>query len=199
MKKLSFLFILVIFLVTGCTHKVYLALKPDYSQQIFAPNALSEITPGIKFVRGDFEDRRDNQYTYATFRQQIHTYELYASRPIADAVFDGLAIMLEKSGHSMSDDGDGQIRVNLQLLASSAERVTGFVTVGANASIQIKLDFIDTGSGNSVYSQIYNGKDERAQGLVGLMDMVKKSVDASIANCVTEVSRDRSLAQALKK
>ena len=198
MKKLFALFFIVI-LIAGCTHKVYLSLMPDYDKELVTSNVLSAVTPSVKFVKGDFEDIRADVSKYATFKQQIHTFNLFAERPVEEAIFEGIAVMLKKSGHSWLDSGDGQITVNLQLMSSTASRNAGFVMVGATSSIQIKLDFKETDSGLLLYSNIYNGTDERSQAMVGFLDMVKKSIDASIINFVNDVANDESLAQSLRK
>ena len=197
MKKLLPLFLIII--LAGCTHKVYLPLMPDYDTEVEASNELTALTPSLKFCQGDFVDKRSNVSMYATFKQQVHTYNLYAERPIEEAIFDGLAVMLDKSGHSWSDSGEGQIKVNLQLLTSTASRNAGFVSVGATSSVQVKLDFVNNDSGDLIYSQIYNGTDDRSQAMIGLIDMVKKSIDASIVDCINNVANDESLAQALNK
>lgn len=198
MKKLSPL-LLIIILFTGCTHIVNVPLIPDYEMYIVSSIELASIDPSLKFIKGDFDDKRADVSMYATFKQQVHTYNLFTERPVEEAIYDGLAVMLKKAGHSWSDIGDGQIKVNLQLLSTAASRNAGMISVGAISSIQIKLDFVNNNSGNLIYSQIYNGSDDRSQAMIGLMDMVKKSVEASIIDCINNVANDILLVQALKK
>lgn len=197
MKKLLPFFLII--LLAGCTHKVYLSLMPDYDSEVVASNELTDISPAIKFVKGDFEDKRAAVSMYASFKQDVHTFNLFAERPVEEAIFDGLAVMIDKSGQSWSESGEGQVKINMQLLSTTATRNAGFVSVGASSAIQIKLDFLNNSTGALLYSQIYNGTDDRSQAMVGLMDMVKKSIDASIINCINQVAGDKNLSTALKK
>ncbi|NQU54332.1 MAG: hypothetical protein HQ522_17535 [Bacteroidetes bacterium] len=188
-----------IVLLTGCTHKVYLPLIPDYEMEVNSSDILKSIEPSMQFVKGSFEDKRSDITLFATFKQQVHTYNLFAERPVEDAIYDGIAVMFDKNGHSWSDSETGQIKINLKLLSATAARTTGMIKVGANSSIQINLEFVDNKSGNLIYSQEYNGTDERSQVMIGLMDMVKKSIDASIINCINNVANDKLLAESLTK
>jgi hypothetical protein len=51
----------------------------------------------------------------------------------------------------------------------------------------------------TLFSEIYNGKDERERAMVGTMSMVEESMDAAIVNCINAVGKDSDLAKALKK
>ena len=74
-----------------------------------------------------------------------------------------------------------------------------FKNLYENAPEKLKLDFLDAGSGDLIYSREYQGKDERSKAMIGPMDMVKESIDASIVNCIKDVASDKALAQALNK
>jgi uncharacterized lipoprotein YajG len=198
MKKFKVTMVIVLLLVLGnCTHKVTLDLQPNFSAKLEKQNALT-IQPAIKFFKGNFQDKRTDISKLATFKQQVHTYNLFAGRPIEDAIFEGLQQLFTGSGHEWGNDTTPEVRVNLQLLNVQASRNAGFVKVTAASSIQIKLDFVDA-EGKVIYSEVYNGKDDRGQALVGFMNMVKKSVDDSIINCINNVGKDEDLARALKK
>lgn len=198
-NKLVIIPIILVLFFAGCTQKVFVPLTPDYTTGITSTIELASIDTPLQFIKGNFDDKRSDTSMYATFKQQAYTFQLFAERPVEEVIYNGLAVMLKKAGHSWSDGETGQIKVNLQLLSTAASRNAGMVMVGATSSIQIKLDFIDNNSNNLVYSQIYNGNDERSQALIGLMDMVKKSVDASIIDCINNVASDKLLTQALIK
>ncbi len=198
-NKLVILSVIMVLFFAGCTQKVFVPLTPDYNTGLTYAVELASVDPALQFIKGDFNDMRPNTSLYATFKQQAYTFQLIAERPIDEVIFNGLAVMLRKTGHVWSDYGTGQIKVNLQLLSTTASRHSGMVMVGATSGIQIKLDFVDNNSDKLIYSQIYSGDDERSQAMIGPMDMVKKSVDASIINCINNVANDNFLAQALKK
>ena len=198
-NKLVIIPVIMVLFFVGCTQTVLVPLTPYYPTGIFSATELASFDTPLQFIKGDFEDKRADASMYATFKQQAYTYQLFTERPVEEVIYNGLAVMLKQAGHSWSDDEAGQIKVNLQLLSTTASRNAGMVMVGATSSIQIKLDIIDNNSSNLVYSQIYNGNDERSQAMIGLMDMVKESVDASIINCIYNVSNDTLLTQALKK
>jgi len=195
--KLVIIPVILILFITGCTHTTRVLLTPDYPAGIFSAAELASLDKSVQFIKGDFEDKRADTSVYATFTQQIHTYQLIALMPVEDAIYHGISVMLKQAGHSLSDNNEGQIKINLQLLSSRASRNAGLVSVGATSSIQIKLDFIDSISDKLIYSQIYNGNDERSQAMIGLMDMVEKSIDASIIDCIYNVANDKLLTQAL--
>ncbi|MFB0517219.1 MAG: hypothetical protein ACETWG_11545 [Candidatus Neomarinimicrobiota bacterium] len=199
MKRNFFLSILVFIMIAGCMHTVYVPLLPDFDANIYGLNKLANVQPAVKFSQGDFADKSSDIGLLATFKQGIHTYNLYEERPIDEALFEGLNVLLTSSGHEWVGTGEGEIKVDLQLLSVQASRYAGLINVGANSSIQIKLDFIDPSTNDVIYTQIYNGTDERAQALVGLMDLVKKSIDASIINCINSVGDDDNLAQKLSQ
>ena len=90
------------------------------------------------------------------------------------------------------------MKVNLEFISIQAARNAGFINVGASSMIQIRLDFVEAATDQAIYSQVYSGQDERSQALIGLMDMVRASVDDSMINCFQSVGDDEGLARALE-
>ncbi len=199
MKRNVFILLSILLLVVGCSHTVNLALRPSFQENLSPGNELSSIQPAIKFSQGEFTDKRADIGKLASFKQGVHTFNLYDERPIDEALYEGLQVMMTASGHEWLGEETGQVKIDMQFLGFQASRNAGFIKVGASSNIQIKLDFIDTKTDEVIYSQVYNGTDERDQALIGLMDMVKKSIDASIINCISNVGEDADLARALKK
>lgn len=197
-RRTLFTGLLVILLLASCSHTVNVALRPDFNN-LYTENELSKVQPSMKFGEGAFTDKRADASKLATFKQGIHTYNLYGERPEDEALFEGLDALMTSSGHEWVGKETGDVKINIQLLSFQASRNAGFVKVGATSSIQIKLDFIDAQTDEMLYSQVYNGTDERDQALVGLMGMVKESIDASIIDCIQGVGDDADLARALKK
>jgi hypothetical protein len=195
--RLGKLAALAAFAVTaGCTHNVNVALAPDYGTGIIANNALAAVRPPQQFRRGQFADRRADTTRLASFKQGVHTYNMRAERRPQDALYDGVRALLVQSGHTWSDTGMAGVRVDLQLLSVEASRNAGLVRVGANSRIQIKLDFVSP-DGRVLHTDIYNGTDDRSQALIGLMGLVRASIDASLVNCLNAVGSDTRLAAAL--
>jgi hypothetical protein len=118
---------------------------------------------------------------------------------VADALYEGLNAAVTASGHKWSDPPYGDVKVNISFLSLQAARNAGFVMVGATSAIQIKVDFIDAKKSEPIYTNIYSGNDERNQAMIGLMGMVKDSIDASIIRCIQSIVDDADLAKALKK
>ncbi|NQU87881.1 MAG: hypothetical protein HQ541_19200, partial [Mariniphaga sp.] len=88
----------IIILITGCTHKVYLSLMPDYDMEVVSSNELTTVKPALKFIKGDFEDNRADVTMFSYFKQQVHTFNLFVERPVEEAIYDGIAVLLNKSG-----------------------------------------------------------------------------------------------------
>lgn len=183
--------------LAGCTHNVNVALTPDYSNGLPRDNVLAAVRPALSFSRGQFSDRRADTTRLAHFKQGAQTYNLVAERRPQDALFDGVRAVLTQAGHSWADTGKADVRVDMQLLGLEASRNAGLVQVGASSRVQVRLDFSGS-DGRLLRSEVYNGTDERRQALVGLMGMVRESIDASIINCMTNVARDAQLVVALR-
>ncbi len=191
--------VLAILVLTSCTHKVYVSLQPPYDVGLVTENALSSIQPAIKFFKGKFEDKRADISKLTSFKQEVHSFNLYGKRPVEDAIFEGLQKLVTGSGHEWTDSETAEVRIDLQLLNVQSRRNAGFVKVSASSSIQIKLDFVNPKTDEVVFSDVYNGTDDRGRAMIGLMDMVKKSIHAAIVNCINNVGKDSDLAKALKK
>jgi len=183
----------------GCVHNVNVALRPDYGAGIRSGQALAMVTPGAVFYRGEFSDKRPDPTKLASFQQGVHTYNLTEERPMADALFEGLKAEFAASKQRWSETATGDVKVNLTFLSMSAARNAGFVKVGASATIQMKADFVNAKTGDVIYSNVYSGNDARDQAMIGLMGLVKSSIDAAILRCVQSVGDDAALAKALAK
>lgn len=199
MKKNLFFLFLILIISAGCTHNVDVALRPDYGTKIISGEGLSRVTPQITFARGEFIDARPNPNVLAEFKQGMHTYYIREERPVDEAFYEGLEILVTSSGHYWDNRGEGDIKIDLEFKTCSASRATGFVTVSAQSSVEIFLEFVDTETGEVIYSDYYKGSDQRSQAMIGLIGMVKYSIDASIVRCVQNVGNDRSLAKVLKE
>lgn len=186
-------------IMTACTHTETFKLQPDYAAGLAKQNALSEVQPVVRFARGQFADKRADISKLATFKQGMHTFNVFAGRPVEDAVFEGLTKLVAACGHEWVEPASAGVRVDLQILSASTGRNAGFVSVGASSAIQIKLDFIDAKTSQSLYSEVYNGKDERERAMIGTMSMVEESMDAAIVDCVNAVGKDQDLAKALMR
>jgi len=185
----------------ACTHHVDVALRPEYQTALAPAAELATVTPPLAFVQGDFTDRRPDTTRLATFKQGMHTYNLFGERPIQDALFEGLHTLFTSAEQRWDEPGadPSDVRVNLELMNVQADRNAGVINVGATSSIQVKLDFLDAQDGQLIYSEVYNGTDKRTRALIGLMGMVRQSIDASIVNCLNAVGADAKLAAALRR
>lgn len=190
---------LTLLLFTHCTHTVNVALRPNYQADLIPDNELSTVEPSINFGKGQFSDKRADKSKLASFKQGVHTYNLYGERPFEEALYEGLRTLFVKSGHQWSDSTSGDVQVDLQLLSSHARRNAGFIKVGATSSIQVKLDFTDMAANDVIYTQVYNGMDERDRTLIGTMSLVEESINACINDCLNKVGIDKDLARALNK
>lgn len=184
-------------LTVQCSHKVNLALQPEYDESVLKESELSSV-PAMSFRKGSFADKRADPSKLGSFKQGMHTYNLYAERPIEDALFEGLQRLVGNAGHSWTDQDSADVQVDLQLLNVNAARNAGFVQVGAVSGVQIKLDVIDGRTGRLLHSDVYNGADGRSRTLIGTMGMVKESLDASLIDCINNVGKDAKLAAVLK-
>jgi hypothetical protein len=193
-RKISALALLMV--LAGCTHTVNMALRADFGAHLRGQNDLAGVSPSIIFSQGEFSDRRPTPQFLTTFSQGVHTYNLIEERPIEDALFQGLEALMVSSGHDWSEEG-GSVKVNLEFVSLQASRNAGFINVGASSMVQIRLEFVEADTDQAIYSETYVGQDERSQALIGLMDMVRSSVDQSMVNCIQSVGDDEALAQAL--
>lgn len=199
MRKTLFVLLLGLLLFVACTHTVNVPLTPDYQTNLYPDNELSKVKPAITFFAGEYADKTTDNTKLATFKQQVHTYNLYGQRPMDEAFFEGLAVLMTTSGHEFIESGEGDVKINLQFLSMQAERNAGMINVGATSSVQFKLDFIDPETDDIIYTNIYNGQDDRSQAMIGLMDMVNKSIHQSMINCIQSIGDDANLAKALQK
>ena len=199
MKKKLVLLVVMLSVLGACTHRVDVALRPDFKAKLQQGHELPKVTPALQFFKGDYADKRTDPTMLAQFKQPMHTYNLFEERPMADALYEGLGAAIGGSGHQWNEGKDGDVKVNATFVNLQAARNAGFIMVGATSSIQIKLDFIDAKTGDTLYTNIYSGNDKREQAMIGLMGMVKASIDASLVNCVQGVVDDAELAKALQK
>jgi len=198
-KRKPLLAVIALVLVSACTHRVAIALRPDFNAKLQRGHELPKMTPPLKFFRGNYTDKRQDPTLLATFKQGVNTYNLQEQRPMGDAIFEGLAAAITASGHQWNEAKDGDVRVDATFVNLQAARNAGFVMVGATTAIQVKLDFVDAKTGNLIFSNIYSGTDKREKAMLGLMGMVKDSVDASIVNCIQSVVDDAELTKSLLK
>lgn len=187
------------FICVGCSHTVKVGLRPNFDADLPKENQIVTVKPAASFVQGKFSDKRADTSKLTTFKQGIHTYNLYEERPLDAAFFEGLKALFTHAGHMWADSGAAEVRVDLQMLNFQASRNAGFLMVGASSSVQIKLDFVNAQTGNVIYAEIYSGVDKRDKAMLGLMGMVRKSIDAAIIDGVKNVGNDNALAAALKK
>lgn len=198
--RLTALYLTASLSLIACTHRAPMALTTPAPASLSSSNELTAIRPALSFRRGGFSDRRPDTTKLATFKQGVHTYNLDGERPIQDALFDGLGVLLTTAGHRwVGADSAADVRVDLQLMSIQAARNAGLVRVGATSSLQVKLDFVDERAGRLLYSDVYNGTDERSRAMIGLMGMVSESIDACIVNALNAVGKDAKLAAALQQ
>jgi len=190
--------ILALGALAACTHHVDVELRPDYPTGV-KESVLTSVRPAVSFARGGYADKRGDTTMLATFKQGVHTYNLFGQRPASDALFEGVQILVERAGHTWVPGDSGQVRIDLQLLGMEANRNAGLFEVGASSKVQIKLDFVDRATGRLIYSDVYNGADQRSKALIGGMGMVKASLDGSIINCINQVGADSRLVDALRQ
>ena len=199
MKKRIIILTAVLALLVSCTHRVDVALRPDFGTQIQSGHYLANIVPPMKFFMGEYRDKRPDPTMLATFKQQVHTYNLYEERPMADALLDGLKALVVASKQEWSGMPDGDVKIDLTFINLQAARNAGLISVGATSSMQIKADFVNAKTGELIYTNVYTGQDDRSQAMIGLMGMVKDSIDASIVRCIQSIGDDEALAKALAK
>lgn len=193
-----FLVLLSTLILANCTHIETVPLNPNFNAEVLANNALSNVNSKQSFSNGMFEDKRVDTSKLATFKQQMHTYHLEGERPIKDVIQEGIENLINKSGHNFTDSNNSRVIMNVNLLNIYAARNAGMFTVGADSSIQVKIDFIDSQTNDVFYSEVYNGADSRDNVMVGFMGMVFDSLDASIVNCITNIGKDKALAKKLQ-
>lgn len=185
-------------LAAGCAHTVKVPLRPAFDGGVAESAVLASIRPALVVQPGRFTDSRGDTSKLAMFKQGVHTFNLYGERPMGDVLFEGLAVVFSRAGHTLGGSAEPQLRVDITLLSVQAARNAGMVAVGASSAVQIKLDFEDVRAGRPVYSGIYNGTDKRSRAMVGTMGMVNASIDQSILNCLNEVGKDDRLATTLR-
>jgi len=199
MRRSVIFLLLILAVLAGCTHKVNVALRPDYDATLQPGNELSKVKPAIQFFKGEFADKRSDPSKLTGFKQAMHTYNLYEERPVEEAIFEGLEVLITTSGHQWSKTEEGEVKTNLQFINCQADLNTSLLSiVSATSGVQIKLDFVDAKTGDVIYTNIYSGNDERSL-FIGYIGMMKKSIDASIINCIQSVGDDADLARALMK
>ncbi len=188
----------VALLAFGCAHTVKVPLRPAFDTGVAESSALKSVQPPMRFRSGKFTDSRGDTTKLAMFQQQMHTYNLYGERPMSEVLFEGLGVLISRADHRWNEGAEPQVQVDVVLLSVQAARNAGMIAVGASSSVQVKLDFVDPRANRILYSGIYNGSDKRSQAMIGLMGMVRASIDQSILNCLNEAGKDEKLAEALR-
>ncbi len=193
--------LLSVLTLAGCTHSVNVDLQPRFDPGVSPDDVLATVQPPVTFVRGTFTDRSAGaeEERIAQFKQGIHTYNLFPERPVEEALFDAVQATLEESGQQWLAAGGGDVRVDLELLDLEASRHAGFINVGARSRVQLRAIFVDPETEREIYSNVYTGSDERQQALIGLMGMVRESLNTALGECARSMAGDEALAAAIAR
>lgn len=195
--------LLVLVVLSGCgPRELTTSLRPNYVDNIVYDNALSHIRHSIQFTKGRYTDSRNDTSKIITFRWRS-VYNIYAERPIDEAIFEGLKTLFSRSGHVWNESEDSKVRIDVVLLYIQAGIISdrpyaGIEGLTASSTMQVNFTFVKTNTEEVIYNKTYHGYDRRRQILFGTSNMVKTSIDSSFVHLINQVGMDTQLAESLK-
>ena len=197
MLKKAALYVIVTvcsFLMVGCGPKEYTVnLNPNaFSTLYVTDNAVSSVEPRVAFSRGDYVDSRENQEAFGTSKAFI----ILTDNEFSDAFYDGLRALFESSNQSWAGVGEGDIKVNVELLETQSELKTGFWVIRVLSRVLVKATFVDMKTDESIYQQTYEGYSDIVSP-AGHVSMFKMVVSKSIVDCINKIGSDQGLHDAL--
>lgn len=191
---LAMVSLLCLVIFSACAPRKYIVdLNPNaFKESYVKENALSSVTPKINFSQGEFTDSRADKTAFGRSKRYI----ILTENEFSTAFFDGLEEYFTSSGQNWSDVGSGDIKINVELLETQSEMITGFWVVNWTSTVITKLTFVDIGRNESIYQQTYTGKyDFRSP--VGHESIFKRSVNQAIVDCINKIGEDQALKNAL--
>jgi hypothetical protein len=180
--------------LVGCAPTKYVVnLNPNaFSGMYVTQNALSDIQPRISFTRGDYADARQNKEAFGVSR----AYLILTDNEFSGAFYDGLKTFLLTSSQSWAEPGQGDVKVNVELLQTQSEMKTGFWVIRVLSELSTKITFVDAKTGKELYNQTYKGYSDVVSP-VGHNSMFKMVVNKSIVDCINKIGADKQLHDAL--
>lgn len=198
MSKKTTILILVLctFLLSSCGARSYTVhLNPNAFQgNYIIANAISEITPIIKFSRGIYTDKRDDKKYFGTSKR----YNILTENEFSDAFYDGLEVFLSSSNQSWVNPEESYVRIDVELLETKSELIQGFWVIQFMSSLSTKIKFIDIETDKMIYQQTYDGFSN-IKTPVGHKSMFKSVINKSIVDCINKIGMDKELYKALIK
>ncbi len=198
LKNISTLIILMLslLLLTSCGAKRYTVnLNPNAFQGAYlTDNAISAITPPIKFSRGTYIDKRSSKEFFGSSK----AYIILTDNEFSDAFYDGLKAFLISSNHSWENIETLDIKIDVELLDTQSEFIMGMWVIQFNSSVSTKISFIDLKTDKTIYQQTYNGSS-LIRSPAGHESMFKAVVNKSIVDCINKIGMDKELYEALVK
>jgi hypothetical protein len=181
-------------LVVGCGPQKYTVnLNPNaFSGMYVTSNAVSEMQPPVAFSRGDYVDSRPNKEAFGVSKHYI----ILTDNEFRDAFYDGLKKFLESSKQSWADSGPGDVKMNVELLQTQSELLTGFWVLRFVSKLSTRITFVDAKTNREIYTATYDGYSDIVSP-VGHVSMFKMVVNKSIVDCINKIGQDKQLHDAL--
>jgi uncharacterized lipoprotein YajG len=199
LKKITMVMMsaLCLFLLSSCGGPInYIVnLNPNAFKDLYLTNnEISQITPQIKFSKGEFTDsRKDKKYFSISRSTNIN---ILTDNEFNDAFYDGLKEFFKTSSQSWADIGESDIKINVELLETQSELLTGFWIARYTSRVTTKITFIDMKNNKTIYQETYNGKSDLPTSF-GHISMFKMVVNKSIVDCINQIGADKKLHEAL--
>ncbi|MCK5345472.1 MAG: hypothetical protein KAR20_18815 [Candidatus Heimdallarchaeota archaeon] len=167
-----------------------------YSNRYTTNNIIStKPPPSITFSEGDYIDKRKNKEYFGLSRGG---HIISTDNDFKEAFYDGLKIFIQSSNQSWADNGEGDIKIDVELLETNSDIIKGFWAGRHTSSVSIKTKFIDLKNNTTIYQKIYEGSSflmvapAKKGSLVSVVNM-------SIINCINKIGMDQKLNEALTK
>ncbi|MEZ5921611.1 MAG: hypothetical protein R3C60_09710 [Parvularculaceae bacterium] len=157
---------------------------------------LSEAAPATIHVE-DVADKRVEKmrvgYKRNGFGQK--TADILLSKPAPEVVKEALETVLQKNGHILGDDSS-PLALKTDLTNFWFDAKTGLVTVEFYGEVQAEVSLVDTASGATLYSEVFDGYySEKTGG--GLRKTWERIMNAALDDFAAKVNLSSGLKDAI--
>jgi uncharacterized lipoprotein YajG len=171
-------------------------LKLAYDADSAKSGVLSEAASATVNVK-DVDDARveKNAIGYKRNGFGAKTADILSERPAPELVKETLVATLEKNGHKV-DDAENRFAIKTKLNNFWFDYKTGLVSVEFYGSIQAEISVIDQQSGETVYTELFDGYHSEKTG-GGLAKTWTRIMNAALADLVNKVNLSPGFKDAL--
>ena len=166
MKIFKLIIVLVLLILTGCSHTELVRFTPNYSELYntrdykATDNKLKELKTKLMFCKGKYSSgKKDSDPLASTQLTLFHSYNFYPNRPLNEILFEGIKNLIEKSGHLWDTTATkNDIRVDVKYLSFGIpDHYSEMIGYDAQTMISVRIEFYDNNKNILIYGNNYYG------------------------------------------